>query len=302
MNLSKEYYKHKSVLLEESVRNLITNKNGIYIDATFGLGGHSYEILKRISKKAKLISLDQDKESIKKNLIKDKRLHLFHSNFIYIQDILNKKLFIEKVSGILADLGISYFQINNPKRGFSHKLNCILDMRMDQEKKYSAKNVINESSYEKLSYIFKEYGDFNNTKKMVGRILEKRIIKNISTSSDLLKIFFIRGSFKERKRFFSRLFQSIRIEVNDEINKLKNFLYQSSDIIEPGGRIAIISYHSIEDRIVKNFFKNGIIFSERKPDKIPFKMIHKKVIKPTYIEVKKNPRSRSAKLRIAEKL
>nr|WP_185849499.1 16S rRNA (cytosine(1402)-N(4))-methyltransferase RsmH [Blattabacterium cuenoti] len=293
-------YHHKPVLTKESIENLITDQNGIYVDATFGGGGHSSAILKKLNKEATLIALDQDKESIKKNCIKDKRFHLFHNNFIHIRDILNQNR-IDKVSGILADLGISSLQIDNPERGFSNRFNCILDMRMNQESHYSAKNVLNECSKKELFHIFYEYGEFKNAKEIADKILKKRLKKNIATTLDLVHLFFIKGSFKKRKRFFARLFQSIRIEVNNEINILKNFLLESSKIILPGGRIAVISYHSIEDRIIKYFFKKGIIINNKIFKTIPFKMIHKKVIKPSFQEIIKNPRSRSAKLRIAEK-
>ncbi|WP_185872432.1 16S rRNA (cytosine(1402)-N(4))-methyltransferase RsmH [Blattabacterium cuenoti] len=301
MNFQHFYFHHKPVLLKESIENLITDKNGIYVDATFGGGGHSYAILKKLNKEGTLIALDQDKESIKKNFIKDKRFHLFHKNFIYIRNILNEKN-IKKVSGILVDLGISSLQIDNPIRGFSNKLNSTLDMRMNQESSYSAKNVLNECSKKELFNIFYEYGEFKNAKKIVEKILKKRIQKKIINTFDLIHLFSIHGSFKERKRFLARIFQSIRIEVNDEINILKNFLLESSKIIIPGGRISVISYHSIEDRIIKNFFKKGILINKMNFKTIPFRMIHKKVIKPSYKEIIKNSRSRSAKLRIAEKL
>ncbi|WP_185871296.1 16S rRNA (cytosine(1402)-N(4))-methyltransferase RsmH [Blattabacterium cuenoti] len=293
-------YHHKPVLTKESIENLITDKNGIYIDATFGGGGHSYAILNSLNERGKLISLDQDKESVNMNCIKDKRLHLFHSSFIKILNILNKKN-IRKVSGILVDLGMSSYQLDNIERGFSNQSNCILDMRMNKESTYSAKNVINESSKEKLFFIFKEYGEFKNAKKISSKIIEARSKNNILFSSDLVNLFFIKGTFKKRKKFLSRLFQSIRIEVNDEINALKYFLVQSSKILLPKGRIAVISYHSIEDRITKYFFKKGIL-KEKIFKPLPFRMIHKKVIKPSFQEIINNPRSRSARLRIAEKI
>ncbi|WP_185873492.1 16S rRNA (cytosine(1402)-N(4))-methyltransferase RsmH [Blattabacterium cuenoti] len=298
--ISKKQY-HIPVLLEESINNLITDKNGIYVDATYGLGGHSYSILKKLEKKSILIAIDQDKDSIKKNFIIDKRFYLFHNNFINIKDILN--LFsLKKISGMIVDLGLSSFQIENLSKGFSIKENCILDMRMNQESNsFNAKNVINEYSEEKLCSILKEYGDFKNAKKIVKKILDKRITKEINTSYDLKNIFLIKGSFKKRKRFFSRLFQSIRIEVNNEISMLKKLLYISHELILSGGRLVIISYHSIEDRIVKNFLKKGI-FLRKKINYKPFKIINKKVIKPTVNELKSNSRSRSAKLRVAERL
>ncbi|WP_185874052.1 16S rRNA (cytosine(1402)-N(4))-methyltransferase RsmH [Blattabacterium cuenoti] len=295
---------HYPVLLKESIENLITDRNGIYVDVTFGGGGHSSAILKKLEKKAILIALDQDKESIKNNLIKDKRFYLLHKNFIHIRSIL-KKYNIEKVSGILADLGLSSYQIYNYKRGFSHKFNCTLDMRMNQKIPISALQIINQYSKKKLFHIFYKYGEFKNAIQIAEKILKKREKKPIITTWDLMNIFFLKKlSFKKKKKFLSRLFQSIRIEVNNEINNLKNFLLESSKIILPGGRIAIISYHSIEDRITKFFFKKGVFKNQEIPRcySIPFKMIHKKVIKPTIQEIKINPKSRSARLRIAEKL
>ncbi|AER40442.1 MAG: 16S rRNA (cytosine(1402)-N(4))-methyltransferase RsmH, partial [Flavobacteriales bacterium] len=294
---------HKPVLIKESIDNLVTDRNGIYIDVTFGGGGHSYEILKRLDKGATLIALDQDKESIKNNLIKDGRFHLFHKNFIHLKQVL-KVLHIKKVSGLLADLGLSSLQMDNPIRGFSHQLNCTLDMRMNQENTYSALHVLNEYSKKELIHVFYKYGEFKNAAKISEKILARRLKKPIKTTFDLRNIFILKkSSFKERKRFFARLFQSIRMEVNNEINILKDLLLKSSEIILPGGRISVISYHSIEDRITKYFLKRGFFFKETNNiDTIPFKIIHKKVIKPSPQEIRENPRSRSARLRIAEKL
>ncbi|WP_185878086.1 16S rRNA (cytosine(1402)-N(4))-methyltransferase RsmH [Blattabacterium cuenoti] len=292
---------HIPVLLKESIENLITDKNGVYVDATYGLGGHSFSILEKLGEKSILIAIDQDKESIKKNFIKDKRFYLFHNNFIYIKDILNF-FSMKKVSGILVDLGLSSFQIENLSRGFSMKENCILDMRMNQESNnYNAQNIINEYSEKQLCQVLQTYGDFTNAKKIVKKILDKRENKKICTSYDLKNIFFIKGSLKKRNRFFSRLFQSIRIEVNNEIFMLKQLLYISSELISKGGRLVIISYHSVEDRIIKNFLKKGI-FLKKNICYTPFKIINKKVIRPTIDELRNNYRSRSAKLRIAEKL
>lgn len=299
----KNFLWHKPVLLNESINNLVTDKNGIYVDATFGLGGHSNAILNKLDKNGILIAFDQDEDSIEKNIIKDKRFNLFHENFINIKNFLYDKYSIKKVSGILADLGVSSFQINDPNRGFSNKINCILDMRMNRKIGLSAQEVINKYSKIELSNIFKKYGQFLNPKKIVKKILDKRTKKKIITSMDLINLFPKYGSFKIRKRFLSRLFQSIRIEVNNELNSLIVLLIESSKILVPMGRIAIISYHSLEDRIVKKFFKKKIFFIKEKKINFvsPFNMIHKKVIKPTIEEINKNPRSRSAKLRIAEK-
>ncbi|WP_341659294.1 16S rRNA (cytosine(1402)-N(4))-methyltransferase RsmH [Blattabacterium cuenoti] len=186
-------YHHEPVLLEESIENLITNPNGIYVDTTFGGGGHSDAILKKLNQKGTLIALDQDQESIKRNLIIDKRFHLFHNNFIHIRDILNQNR-IDKVSGILVDLGISSLQIDNPIRGFSNRSNCILDMRMNQESLYSAQHVINECSKQELFHIFYEYGEFKNARKIAEKIFKTRLKKNIKTAMDLVHLFFIKRS------------------------------------------------------------------------------------------------------------
>ncbi|WP_262887203.1 16S rRNA (cytosine(1402)-N(4))-methyltransferase RsmH [Blattabacterium cuenoti] len=293
---------HNPVMLQESVKLLITNKKGIYVDATFGCGGHSLEILKQLNTQAILIAVDQDKESIKNNCIKDQRLHLFHDNFINIKHIL-KRINIKKISGLLVDLGFSSFQINNPCRGFSHQVNGILDMRMNQKINYSALHVINQSSEKKLFYIFSKYGEFNNPMKIVKKILNFRFKQPIITTSDLIHLFLLKkSSFHQRKKFLSKLFQAIRIEVNQEIQCLKTLLIESSKIILPGGRISFISYHSIEDRIIKYFIKQGKLNNIKINNIIPFKMIHNKVIRPNIEEIKSNPNSRSAKLRVAEKI
>ncbi|WP_185851193.1 16S rRNA (cytosine(1402)-N(4))-methyltransferase RsmH [Blattabacterium cuenoti] len=303
-------YYHKPVLLKESIDHLVTDKHGIYVDVTFGGGGHSYEILKKLKDKAILIALDKDYKAIQNNSIIDKRFYLFHENFVHIKHML-KKLHIEKISGLLADLGISSTQIDDPERGFTHQKNCILDMRMDQNNAYTAIDVLNKSSKEKLLQIFFDYGDFKNAKNIAEKILENRLKKPIITTFDLVNIFLRKKkSFKCRKRFFSRIFQAIRIEVNNEINVYKNLLFESSSFIMKGGRLVILTYHSIEDRITKYFLKRGVFFNERikREDQkikniiLPFKMVCKKVIRPNRQEIINNPRSKSAKLRIAEKL
>lgn len=285
-------YYHKSVLLHESINTLVTDYNGIYIDTTLGGGGHCIELLKIINKNGRVFAFDQDKYSIKNNNIKDYRLKIFCNNFKNLKKILGLN-YIGKISGILADLGISSHQIDTPKRGFSIRFNEKLDMRMNNNIRISAKQIINKYSEKKLSKIFLKYGNLKNSKKIAKIIIFNRSKKKINTTFDLIKIFFKEKIFKKNKiKFFSKLFQSLRIEVNDEINSLKKLLIQSLKLLKIGGRIAIISYHSLESKLIKNFFKK----------KNKFKLINKKIITPNKKEIKKNSRSRSAQLRIAEKI
>lgn len=243
---------HKPVLINSSTENLVFDPEGTYVDATFGGGGHSRAILDKLTKKGRLLAFDQDEEAIKKNPIKDKRLKIFNKNFRSIKDVLNLKK-IKNVSGILIDLGVSWHQIDSAYRGFSTRFNYPLDMRMNLRSKYSAKEILKYYSEKKLSEVFHKYGEFKNSKFLAKRIVKKRAKKNIETSFDLMEL------FKEitSKKFFARLFQALRIEVNDEINALKELLTQSSSFLSKEGRISVISYHSLEDRLVKRFFKTG---------------------------------------------
>lgn len=307
MQNNKNFLYHQPVLLIETINGLITDPSGVYVDATFGGGGHSKEIIKKLNNKAKLIAIDQDYDSIKNNFIIDKRFYLFHNNFKNIKNIL-KILNINKVSGILVDLGISSYQINTPNRGFSIRYNTKLDMRMNINSKNSAKKIIYKYSVKKLSNIFKIYGDFKNHKMIALKIIKARKTKNINTTYDLMNLFQINMPFKKKVKFFAKLFQAIRIEVNDEIESLKIFLIESVNLLKKYGRLVIISYHSIEDKLVKNFFKYGIFDINKKlrenllnNNKSNLLQIHKKVIKPSIEEINHNPRSRSACLRIAEK-
>lgn len=297
---------HKPVLLSSILEKLIINPSGIYIDATFGGGGHSKAILKCLNNNAQLLAFDKDEDSIKNNDIKDNRFELFHINFKYIKNILRLKN-ITYVSGILVDLGVSWYQIDTPKRGFSIRFNSDLDMRMNSNSKKLAKNIINEYSEKELSNIFYNYGDLKEYKKIARIIIKERIKKPIITTYDLIQLFNWNISYKKKIKFITKIFQAIRIEVNDEIETLKKFLLQCENIIEKSGRIAVISYHSIEDRLVKRFFKNGffenitIIDSFGMKKLSPFYQIHKKVIRPNNEEIIINSRCRSAKLRIAQK-
>ncbi|RIU85695.1 16S rRNA (cytosine(1402)-N(4))-methyltransferase RsmH [Candidatus Karelsulcia muelleri] len=294
---------HIPVLLDEILSFLVKEKNGIYIDTTFGGGGHSLSLLNKLSNKGRVIAFDKDIDSIKNNNIIDARFNLIKTNYRFIKNKI--KLFnINKVSGILADLGISSHQINSPKRGFSIRYNSILDMRMDTYNKINAQHIINNYSYNELYNILIRFGEVKNAKNISKLILKHRKKKYIKYTFDLIKI--LNFFYKKKNKFLSKIFQSIRIEVNDEINALKDLLKNSLSILKPGGRIAVISYHSIEDRIVKKFLKtgnfNGIVpYDEYGNNLSPLILLEPRIIFSSKEEKKENNRSRSAILRIAEK-
>ncbi len=301
----KMYEYHNPVLLDETLTLLVKEIDGIYIDTTFGGGGHSFSLLKKLNNKGRLIAFDQDIYSIKKNNIIDTRFNLVKTNYIFIKKIL-KRYNINKVSGILADLGISSHQINTPKRGFSIRSNSLLDMRMDTFNKINAKYIINNYSYNELYNIFKIYGDIKNYKFLAKLIIKQRKKKYIKYTFDLINILKFFFKKKIENKFLSKIFKSLRIEVNDEINALKYLLNNSLSILKPGGRIAVISYHSIEDRIVKKFLKtgnfNGVVSYDGYGNNLsPLILLKPKIIFSSKEEIKKNNRSRSAILRIAEK-
>lgn len=305
MQINNKSIYHIPVLLKISIDSLIKNISGTYVDATFGGGGHTKEILNKINNKGRLLAIDQDKDAIQYNNIVDKRLTLFHGNFRKIKKILQYHG-INKVSGFLLDLGVSSYQFDKFERGFSIRSNQELDMRMNCNLPKTAKNIINQYSENNLYKLFCNYGEIRNSKNIAKKIVEKRKYKSINTTYDLINLFKIKLPIK-KNRFLSKLFQSIRIEVNDEINSLKDFLLQSIDLLDSSGRIVIISYHSIEDRIVKNFFKtfsfDGILKKDLFGNNIKkIHQIHSKVIKPDYKEYTFNHRARSARLRIAEKI
>ncbi|AIN47788.1 rRNA small subunit methyltransferase H [Candidatus Karelsulcia muelleri] len=294
---------HIPVLLDEILSFLVKEKNGIYIDTTFGGGGHSLSLLNKLSNKGRVIAFDQDIDSIKNNNILDARFNLIKTNYRFIKKKI--KLFnLNKVSGILADLGISSHQINSPKRGFSIRYNSILDMRMDTYNKINAQHIINNYSYNELYNLLIRFGEVKNAKNISKLILKHRKKKDIKSTFDLIKI--LNFFYKKKNKFLSKIFQSLRIEVNDEINALKDLLKNSLSILKPGGRIAVISYHSIEDRIVKKFLKtgnfNGIIpYDEYGNNLSPLILLEPRIIFSSKEEKKENNRSRSAILRIAEK-
>ena len=295
---------HKPVLLEESIIGLKINPNGIYIDATFGGGGHSKEILNNLNSKGRLIAFDQDQDAIENRLL-DKRLNLVKSNFKYLNNYLNY-FQINKIDGLLADFGISSHQIDNESRGFSTRFNSELDMRMNNSQKTDAKEVVNNFKIDQLEYIFKNFGELKNYRKITQIITSQRMIKEIKSTNDLKKILLQLTNKKEENKFFAKIFQAIRIEVNDELEVIKTLLDKSSKYLKKGGRLVCISYHSLEDRLVKKFIQNGGFRNETSSDLYGNKNLNLikigKMITPSENEILINSRSRSAKLRIAERI
>lgn len=295
---------HIPVLLNDAVDGLNINPKGVYVDVTFGGGGHSREILSRLTT-GKLIAFDQD-EDAQNNLIDDERFVFIPQNFAYLKNFL--KLYgFNSVDGILGDLGVSSHQFDVEKRGFSIRNNASLDMRMNQNADLNAFKVVNEYEKEDLTRIFREYADLKNAHKVSWGICSARENKKIDTTEELLSVVEpYCGGDKKRNQFNARVFQAIRIEVNQEIEVLKSFLEQSAQCLNPKGRLVIISYHSLEDRLTKNFFKKGKFSGEVEKDFYgnilkPLKEITKKPVIPTDEEIERNNRARSAKMRIAEK-
>lgn len=295
---------HNPVLLNESVKGLKIIPDGTYVDVTYGGGGHSKVILQKLGPKGRLIAFDQDRDA-HKNKIEDNRLKLIESNFKFLNNHLNY-LQISQVDGLLADFGISSYQIDTKTRGFSIRFDSKLDMRMDQLQKMDAQFIINKYDREKLENIFQNYGELRNYRRIVDLIVSERKNNKINTSGDLKRILEPLSISSEENKFLAKVFQAIRIEVNDEINIIKSLLVQSSKILKKGGRLVCISYHSLEDRLVKRFIQNGTFESDPISDiygnkDLIFKKIGK-LISPDKEEVGSNNRSRSAKLRVAEKI
>lgn len=295
---------HTPVLLKESVDGLQIKPNGIYVDVTFGGGGHSREIIKHI-KTGKLVAFDQDDDALP-NLIEDKRFVFVNHNFRFLKNFL-KYHRIEQVDGLLADLGVSSHHFDDPERGFSFRFEGDLDMRMNQNAKVSAKNVVNDYDEEELAKVLWEYGELKNSRKLAKVIANARTVKSLETIQDLTNCLMPFLPKHTEHKFLAKVFQALRIEVNREMEFLKEMLLQTAQVIKPGGRLVVITYHSLEDRIVKNFIKNGQFEGEAEKDffgraNVPFEAVNRKIIVPTEEEIKENNRARSAKLRIAKKL
>lgn len=295
---------HEAVLLSESVQGLNIKPDGIYVDVTFGGGGHSREIIKNISR-GQLFAFDQDTDA-NNNILEKENFKLLNTNFRNIKNFLRVEG-INEIDGLLADLGVSSHQFDISERGFSTRFSGPLDMRMNLNSELNAKHIINNYSQQDLANIFFEYGELRESRKIAKTIVVARKEKQILTTNQLLDCIQHLTIERKRNQFFSRVFQAIRIEVNDEIAALKEMLNAATDLLKVGGRLSVISYHSLEDRLVKNLVKKGNIEGNLQKDfygnplKI-FKEISKKVIVPSEQEIKTNPRARSAKLRIAEKI
>ncbi|WP_109299744.1 16S rRNA (cytosine(1402)-N(4))-methyltransferase RsmH [Aquimarina sp. AU474] len=295
---------HNPVLLMETVDGLAIKPDGVYVDVTFGGGGHSREILKRLGVNGKLYAFDQDLDALD-NAIQDDRFTLINENFRFIKRFLRFHG-IRKVDGILGDFGVSSHQFDVAERGFSTRFESDLDMRMNQNKELSAYNVINEYDESDLRAMFLQYGELRNAPKLARTIVAARETEHIKTSSELKEVLkpFL-PKHKEHK-ILAQIYQAIRIEVNQEIEALKEFLEQTTGLLEPEGRISLISYHSLEDRLVKRFIRNGMFEGEPEKDlygnvTVPFKKVGGLVV-PSDEEIKANNRARSAKLRIAAKI
>jgi len=294
---------HVPVLLAQSVKGLNIDPNGTYVDATFGGGSHSRAILSFLSENGRLFGVDQDADAVK-NKIDDPRFTMIEGNFANLKNYLRLEG-VREVDGILADLGISSHQINMPKRGFSTRYDEALDMRMDKQADVSAYDIVNNYTERELQMIFSQYGDLRNARTLAKSIVAAREESPIKTTGELINIVEKHFPKLKRNKFLAKLFQAIRIEVNAEVDALKQLLLQSAMLIKPGGRLSVISYHSLEDRLVKRFIRDGLFQGQAEKDfygnvSVPFKKVGKLIV-PTQEEIEINPRARSAKLRIAER-
>lgn len=295
---------HTSVLLHESVNALNIQPDGVYVDATFGGGGHSREILKQLDAEGRLLGFDQDEDAVR-NAPNDERFELVQANFRDLKRFLRLHEAIP-VDGILADLGVSSWQFDTAERGFSYRFDGPLDMRMNRFAQKNAADVLNEYSAEQLQKVLGEFGEVRNAKTLANAIVEARIQKRFEMIADLLHVCEA-NRIGEKHKYLAQVFQAIRIEVNDELGALKDLLEQSFEVLKSGGRLAVITFHSLEDRLVKNFMKHGTFDDEPVKDMFgnierKFKVITKKPIEAGEKEQRENSRSRSAKLRVAEKI
>lgn len=300
----KEQTYHIPVLLKESIEGLNLKKGGIYVDVTFGGGGHSKEILRQMDKSCRLFSFDQD-EDAERNIVDDDRFTFVRSNFRYIKNFM-KYHGVDKVDGILADLGVSSHHFDDSERGFSFRFDGKLDMRMNKRAGMTAADIVNNYDEERLANLFYLYGELKNSRKLASVLVKRRTVQPFDTIGDFLEVVKPLYGREREKKELAKVFQSLRIEVNQEMEALKEMLYSATEILKPGGRLSVITYHSLEDRMVKNIMKTGNVEGKMEQDffgnvQTPFKLVNNKVIVPTDEEITSNPRSRSAKLRIAEK-
>jgi 16S rRNA (cytosine1402-N4)-methyltransferase len=295
---------HNPVLLHPTVDGLAISPAGVYVDVTFGGGGHSKEILNRLGATGKLFAFDQDEDALA-NALPDERFTLIHENFRYIKRFLRFHN-IKSVDGILADLGVSSHQFDVAERGFSTRFDAELDMRMSKRTELSAFKVVNEYDADNLTRVFYDYGELKNAPALARTIIEAREFEAIKNTAQLKEVLSRFLPAHKSHKILAQIYQAIRIEVNQEMEVLKEFLTQSLEILKPGGRLSVISYHSLEDRLVKRFMKNGLFEGEPERDffgnfSVPFKAIGKLIV-PDQQEIKINNRARSAKLRVAEKV
>ena len=294
---------HEPVMPNEVIQMLNINPAGTYVDATFGGGGHSRMILQSLNQQGRLLGFDQD-EDVVRNCPDDLRFVFVKANFRFLRQYLRLNN-VNEIDGVLADLGVSSFQIDSPTRGFSTRFDGPLDMRMDAQQENSATQIVNSYTVDDLQKIFSEYGELRNSKSLAAAVSIEREVKKFESTSDFK--FRLKNAVRgNENKYWAQVFQALRMEVNDELNSLKEFLTQCGGILKPGGRIVIISYHSLEDRLVKNYFRSGNIEGEIEKDFFgvaskPFELITKKPVTPTEEEIIANPRSRSGRLRAAQK-
>lgn len=302
--MTEETTYHIPVLLTQSVDGLITRPDGTYVDVTFGGGGHSREILRRLSPDGRLLGFDQD-EDAERNIVDDQRFTFVRSNFRYLHNFL-RYYHVDEVDGILADLGVSSHHFDDSERGFSFRFDGALDMRMNKRAGMTAADIVNTYDEERLADVFYLFGELKNSRKLAAALARARASQPIGTISQFLDVVKPLFGREREKKELAKVFQALRIEVNHEMDALKEMLAAATQALRPGGRLVVITYHSLEDRMVKNLMKTGNV--EGKEDKdffgrvnTPFRLVNNKVIVPDEAEVERNPRSRSAKLRIAEK-
>ena len=295
---------HIPALFEECMSGLEIKPDGKYIDVTFGGGGHSRGILQHLGETGHLYSFDQD-EDAQRNIIEDERFTFVYSNFKYLKNFMHYHG-VEAVDGILADLGVSFHHFDDEERGFSFRFDAPLDMRMNKQASLTAAEILAGYSEERLAQLFSLYGELRNARRIAAAIVSARSKGTIRTTGELLELVSPFINRKQEKKELAQLFQALRIEVNNEMDSLRALLRQAVELLKPGGRLVVITYHSLEDRIVKNFIKTGNVEGTVEKDffgrvQTPLRAVNNKVIVPTEEEVERNPRARSAKLRIAEK-
>ena len=295
---------HLSVMLNECIEGLNIRPEGTYVDATFGGGGHSRAVLSQLGDGGRLLAFDQDADA-QANAIDDPRFTLLHENFRYMKSFLRLHG-VRSVDGILADLGVSSHQFDVAERGFSTRLEGELDLRMDRRQELTAKDIVNSADVEELTRLLRLYGELPNAYQMAKAIVAARTTKAIETTFDLREAVSHHLPRGMENKYLAMLFQALRIEVNGELEALKAMLQQAVELLNPGGRLVVMSYHSLEDRLVKNFFKTGNFEGELKKDfygnpQVPLKLVTRKAVTAGEEELQRNPRSRSAKLRVAEK-